>query len=188
MVNGFFPILFPLLFLFFLELFGCQILPNTIRIRVIWKEAHDEVLIAKSSHEALCEVKPMLAWCRMLWKPFIPPSRAILCLKLRHDRLPTEDKLIVRGTCLTYVCRVLIVLRIQSIFFSNVLMGLFFGMLLVICSAWVFLGVWVHLYPCLRLVVVVLVVHRFVPFRLRVLFLSFGLFRMLETWWFLRIL
>lgn len=57
-----------------------------------------------TAYELLHMVHPILAWCRYIWKLYIPPSRSILCWKIFRNRLPTWDKLIARGMCLTSVC------------------------------------------------------------------------------------
>lgn len=73
--------------------------------RVLWRGAMDGILTAKAAYDSLRVVRPELLWCKFIWKHYIPPSRSILCWKLFHIRLPTEDKFIARGMCLTSVCR-----------------------------------------------------------------------------------
>lgn len=61
--------------------------------------------MAKVADDGLRFVCPKPSWCRFIWKPYIPPSRSVHCWKVFHNRLPIDDKLIVKGKCLISVFR-----------------------------------------------------------------------------------
>ncbi|XP_055962061.1 uncharacterized protein LOC130015619 [Mercurialis annua] len=72
---------------------------------LIWTNARDGVLSCKSSLLYLRGSLPSLRWNKEIWKPFIPPSRSMLCWRLFHMRIPTDDMLRKAGITLVSVCR-----------------------------------------------------------------------------------
>lgn len=73
--------------------------------RVLWRGAAYGILTTKAAYDSLCVVRFEIAWCKIILKPFIPPSRFILYWKILHNHLPMKDKLIAKGTCLILVYR-----------------------------------------------------------------------------------
>lgn len=57
-----------------------------------------DVFLFKSSHGQ------KLHWRKTFWSPDIPPSKSMLVWRILHDRMPTNENLIKRGSTLASVC------------------------------------------------------------------------------------
>lgn len=55
--------------------------------RVLRKGVADGIPTAKVAYDSLCPVRPESAWCRIICKPYIPPSRFVHCWKVLYNRL-----------------------------------------------------------------------------------------------------
>ncbi|GAU28980.1 hypothetical protein TSUD_391800 [Trifolium subterraneum] len=45
-----------------------------------------------------------LYWAKIIWSPDIPPSKSFLAWRLMHDKVPTDENLILRGCSIVSMC------------------------------------------------------------------------------------
>ncbi|MCH86122.1 ribonuclease H protein, partial [Trifolium medium] len=47
-----------------------------------------------------------LHWAKVIWSPDIPPSKSLLVWRLMHNKVPTDDNLMLRGCELPSMCSI----------------------------------------------------------------------------------
>jgi hypothetical protein len=45
-----------------------------------------------------------LYWPKLIWSADIPPSKSLFVWRLMHDKVPTDEQLLLRGCCIPSMC------------------------------------------------------------------------------------
>jgi ribonuclease HI len=71
---------------------------------LIWKHTDSGSLEMKEAYNF--KVPPLhdLYWTKFVWSPDIPPSKSLMAWRLMHDKMPTDENLILRGCIITSMC------------------------------------------------------------------------------------
>ena len=73
--------------------------------RMIWKPSHDGNLSFKDAYLFHTSSHSQhINWAKSIWHIMIPPSKSLLVWRLFHNKLPTDDNLILRGCYIPSVC------------------------------------------------------------------------------------
>ena len=72
--------------------------------RLIWKHNSNGELSLKDSYEFKRQVANKVQWAAYIWSKDIPPSKSLLVWRLLNDKIPTDEKLAVRGLHFPSMC------------------------------------------------------------------------------------
>ncbi|GAU43411.1 hypothetical protein TSUD_398880 [Trifolium subterraneum] len=72
--------------------------------KLLWK--HTDTCELQLSDAYLFKLQPFqeLHWAKLIWNPDIPPSKSLLVWRLMHNKIPTDDNLMLRGCELPSMC------------------------------------------------------------------------------------
>jgi hypothetical protein len=89
-------------------------LKNSLEQIIIPLEDRDDLLAWNGSDSGSLTLKqaylykdhpfPHLHWAKLLWCKDIPPSKSLVAWRLMHNKLPTDENLILRGCNMPSVC------------------------------------------------------------------------------------
>jgi ribonuclease HI len=89
-------------------------LKNSLEQIIIPLEGKDDFLAWNGSDSGTLSLKqaylfkdhplPQLHWAKLLWSKDIPPSKSLVAWRLMHNKLPTDENLILRGCNMPSVC------------------------------------------------------------------------------------
>ncbi|MCI19793.1 ribonuclease H protein, partial [Trifolium medium] len=65
----------------------------------LWNHSHDGNLSFKDAYQFQCHDGQQVPWAKIIWNPFIPPSKSFLLWRSLHGKLPYDDNLAIRGCC-----------------------------------------------------------------------------------------
>ena len=80
------------------------LLVDDIPDRLCWSSANDGELTNKIAYRTLNGTGQSVPWAKLIWTPFIPPSRSFITWRLIHNKLPTDDNLRKRGCYIVSIC------------------------------------------------------------------------------------
>ncbi|XP_019465329.1 PREDICTED: uncharacterized protein LOC109363519 [Lupinus angustifolius] len=72
--------------------------------KLAWINAADGILTMKEAYIFIKPQTSQLNWCKNIWSPKIPPSKAFVTWRLYHDKMPTDEHLKARGLALGSIC------------------------------------------------------------------------------------
>ncbi|KAK2429733.1 hypothetical protein QL285_028147 [Trifolium repens] len=71
---------------------------------LIWKHTDSGSLEMKEAYNFKMPPLQDLYWTKFVWSPDIPPSKSLMAWRLMHDKMPTDENLILRGCIITSMC------------------------------------------------------------------------------------
>jgi hypothetical protein len=74
--------------------------------QLIWKHTDSGDLQLKDAYQFILHNFQELHWAKTIWNSDIPPSKSLLVWRLMHDKLPTDEKLSLRGCYLPSMCSI----------------------------------------------------------------------------------
>lgn len=93
--------LFPQLYLI-LDQISIPIVP--LEDELVWKSTSAGSLSLKEAYLYKVQVGQKIHWAKIIWSPDIPPSKSMMVWRLMHDRLPTDEKMMERGSNMVSMC------------------------------------------------------------------------------------
>ncbi|MCH79531.1 glycerol-3-phosphate dehydrogenase, partial [Trifolium medium] len=72
--------------------------------RMVWKHTVNGDLQQKEAYAFKMQQFNVLDWTNFIWSKDIPPSKSMMVWRLMHDKIPTDDNLMVRGCCIPSMC------------------------------------------------------------------------------------
>ncbi|GAU22700.1 hypothetical protein TSUD_138230 [Trifolium subterraneum] len=72
--------------------------------KLLWKHTDSGDLQLKDAYLFKIQQFQDLHWAKTIWSPDIPPSKSLLAWRLMHDKVPTDDNLILRGCSIVSMC------------------------------------------------------------------------------------
>ncbi|XP_058770393.1 uncharacterized protein LOC131644024 [Vicia villosa] len=70
----------------------------------IWTPAADGILSLKEAFKFKSGTYSAVGWGKLIWNAFIPASNSLLFWRLLHNKVPTDDNLMMRGIQLPSIC------------------------------------------------------------------------------------
>jgi ribonuclease HI len=71
---------------------------------LVWLGTDSGALSLKEAFTFKSQIQSKLHWAKTIWSIDIPPSKSLVSWRLMHDKLPTDDNLMLRGCLLPSVC------------------------------------------------------------------------------------
>ena len=72
--------------------------------RLVWKHTSTSFLSLKEAFTHKISTGQNRHWAKLIWNQDIPPSKSMMAWRLMHDRLPTDDRLMERGSNMASMC------------------------------------------------------------------------------------
>ncbi|MCH80179.1 ribonuclease H protein [Trifolium medium] len=72
--------------------------------KLLWKHSDHGDLQQKEAYLFKVQQYQILDWAKLIWMKDIPPSKALLVWRLMHDKIPTDENLMLRGCHISSVC------------------------------------------------------------------------------------
>jgi len=70
----------------------------------IWSHSHDGNLSFKEAYQHHCHIGQNMSWANSIWNIAIPPSKSFMVWRSLHNKLPTDENLILRGCQFPSMC------------------------------------------------------------------------------------
>lgn len=100
-----FPISFQIMFPAVRQLAHQVIIPKVhIEDSLVWNNSSSGDLTFKEAYLFKSPAGQNLHWAKIIWSPDIPPSKSLLVWRVMHDRLRTDENLMIRGCNLASLC------------------------------------------------------------------------------------
>lgn len=77
---------------------------DAVEDKLVWKNAANGELSLKDAYIFKAHCTQNIGWAKKIWSKDIPPSKSLLCWRLMHNRIPTDDNLVLRGCSLASMC------------------------------------------------------------------------------------
>lgn len=71
---------------------------------LVWNDTDSGLLNFKDAHCFVSSARQQFQWPKLIWKGCILPSRSFLAWRILHDRLSTDENLIMRGCVIVSRC------------------------------------------------------------------------------------
>ena len=71
---------------------------------LVWKGNSNGFLSFKDAFLFKYGIRQNISWAKSVWSPDIPPSLSLLIWRLMHNKMPTDDNLMLRGSSLPSMC------------------------------------------------------------------------------------
>jgi ribonuclease HI len=72
--------------------------------KLLWKHSDSGALELKHAYSFKVQQFQDLQWAKLIWIPDIPPSKALLVWRLMHQKVPTDENLMIRGCSIPSMC------------------------------------------------------------------------------------
>jgi hypothetical protein len=72
--------------------------------RFVWKHSNTGCLTLKDAFCHKSSIGQNMHWAGIIWSIDIPPSKSLMAWRLMHDKLPTDDKMMERGSNMASMC------------------------------------------------------------------------------------
>ncbi|CAJ2652437.1 unnamed protein product [Trifolium pratense] len=72
--------------------------------KLLWKHTDSGDLEIKEAYQFKMQQYQDLHWAKIIWSPDIPPSKSLLVWRLMHDKVPTDENLMLRGCSFPSMC------------------------------------------------------------------------------------
>ncbi|MCH82427.1 ribonuclease H protein, partial [Trifolium medium] len=69
-----------------------------------WRSSDSGELSLRQAFDFKAHQGPQLHWAKTIWSKDIPPSKSLVAWRLMHDKLPTDENLLLRGCSLPSMC------------------------------------------------------------------------------------
>jgi hypothetical protein len=80
--------------------------PAQAQDQILWKPSATGDLSLKAAYLFKMHYSQDLDWAKLIWSVAIPPSKSLLVWRLMYDKLPTDEKLLIRGCHLHSMCSI----------------------------------------------------------------------------------
>jgi hypothetical protein len=80
--------------------------PTQAQDQILWKPSATGDLSLKAAYLFKMHYSQDLDWAKLIWSVAIPPSKSLLVWRLMYDKLPTDEKLMIRGCHLPSMCSI----------------------------------------------------------------------------------
>lgn len=88
-----------------LSLMVVDLLPNvTLEEKLRWYSNDSGLLNSKFAFKHCKGHSQVSDWGKLIWCSFIPPSNSLVFWRLSLAKFPTDDKLALKGFCMTSIC------------------------------------------------------------------------------------
>jgi hypothetical protein len=77
---------------------------DDIEDKLVWHSMANGNLSLKEAYSIKSPAGQNFHWSKYIWIKDIPPSKSLLCWRLMHDRVPTDDNLKIRGCSFPSIC------------------------------------------------------------------------------------
>jgi hypothetical protein len=74
------------------------------RDKLLWKHSDNGDLQLKEAYSFKMQQFQDLSWAKLIWNIDIPPSKSFLVWRIMHEKVPTDENLMVRGCHITSMC------------------------------------------------------------------------------------
>jgi hypothetical protein len=72
--------------------------------KFIWKHTDAGDLELKQAYDFKLPKVQELHLAKLIWNADIPPSKSFLVWRLMHEKLPTDENLMIRGCAIPFMC------------------------------------------------------------------------------------
>jgi len=72
--------------------------------KLVWKSSTADDLTFKEAFLIKYGIGQNIHWAKAKWSPDIPPSKSFLAWRLMHNKVPTDENLMLRGSYLPSMC------------------------------------------------------------------------------------
>jgi hypothetical protein len=72
--------------------------------KILWQHSDSGDLHLKDAYNFKLQQIQDLHWAKSIWSPDIQPSKSLLVWRLMHNKVPTDDNLLLRGCALPSMC------------------------------------------------------------------------------------
>lgn len=72
--------------------------------KIVWKNSANGELSFKDAYLFKSPNAQNVKWSKFIWNKDIPPTKSLICWRLMHQRLPTDENLMIRGCSLASIC------------------------------------------------------------------------------------
>jgi hypothetical protein len=72
--------------------------------KLLWKHTDTGDLELKQAYSFKMQQSQDLLWAKLIWNPAIPPSKSLMVWRLMHQKMPTDENLMVRGCAIPSMC------------------------------------------------------------------------------------
>jgi hypothetical protein len=72
--------------------------------KLLWKHSDNGDLQLKEAYSFKLQQFQDLSWAKLIWNIDIPPSKSFLVWRIKHEKVPTDENLMVRGCHITSMC------------------------------------------------------------------------------------
>ncbi|GAU37904.1 hypothetical protein TSUD_163410 [Trifolium subterraneum] len=72
--------------------------------KLLWKHTDTGELNLSDAYRFKLQQFQDLHWAKLIWNPDIPPSKSCLAWRLMHNKVPTDENLMLRGCALPSMC------------------------------------------------------------------------------------
>ncbi|GAU48979.1 hypothetical protein TSUD_245700 [Trifolium subterraneum] len=79
---------------------------NQSEDHLIWKHTDSGDLLLKDAYHFKLQHFQELHWTKIIWNHDIPPSKSLLVWRIMHNRIPTDENLLIRGCYMPSMCSI----------------------------------------------------------------------------------
>jgi hypothetical protein len=72
--------------------------------KLLWKHNDSGDLELKQAYTFKLQQYQDLHWAKLIWNPAIPPSKSLMVWRLMHEKMPTDENLMIRGCAIPSMC------------------------------------------------------------------------------------
>jgi ribonuclease HI len=72
--------------------------------KLLWKHTDSGDLELKQAYSFKLQQFQDLPWAKLIWNQAIPPSKSLMVWRLMHQKMPTDENLMIRGCALPSMC------------------------------------------------------------------------------------
>lgn len=77
---------------------------NSKEDKLVWKSCSTGELSLKDAFLHKYGIGHNISWAKVIWGPDIPPSKSLISWRLMHNKMPTNENLMIRGCNLSSMC------------------------------------------------------------------------------------
>lgn len=72
--------------------------------KIVWKNTTNGEITLKEAYMFKTQGGQNVHWSKLIWKKDIPPTKSLLTWRLMHQRVPTDENIMLRGCSLASIC------------------------------------------------------------------------------------
>ncbi|KAK2444753.1 hypothetical protein QL285_015757 [Trifolium repens] len=74
------------------------------RDKILWQHSDLGVLSLKDAYSFILHHIQDFHWAKSIWSPDIQPSKSLFVWRLMHNKVPTDENLMLKGCALPFIC------------------------------------------------------------------------------------